>query len=91
MVDLDEGNMNIEQAVLENLRELPADKQQEVLDFTEFLRRNIKSVFPEKKTKTNQLTPQEKAERWRKFVVSLPKNSANLPDEALHRDTMYDE
>jgi hypothetical protein len=83
--------MNIEQAVLENLRELPTDKQQEVLDFTEFLRQNTKSVSPEEKTHTTQLTPQEKAERWRFFVASLPKDSANLPDEALHRDTMYDE
>ena len=29
--------MNIEQNVLEKLRQLPRDKQQEVLDFTEFL------------------------------------------------------
>jgi hypothetical protein len=29
--------MTIEQAVLEKLRELPADKQAEVLDFVEFL------------------------------------------------------
>ena len=82
--------MNIERAVLENLRELPPDKQQEVLDFTEFLRQKTKSVDPEKPTKTSQLTAQEKAERWREFVVSLPKNSVNLPEEALHRDTMYD-
>ena len=30
--------MTIEQAVLEHLRELPPDKQQEVLDFVQFLR-----------------------------------------------------
>ncbi len=30
--------MTIEQAVLENFRELPADKQQEVLDFIQFLK-----------------------------------------------------
>ena len=48
-------------------------------------------MLPDKKTKTTQLTPQEKAERWRKFVASLPPNSANLPNEALHRDTMYGE
>lgn len=54
--------MNIEQAVLENLRELPIDKQQEVLDFIKFLRQNTKSVYSEKKTKTTQLTPQEKAD-----------------------------
>ena len=82
--------MNIEQAVLENLRALSPDKQQEVLDFTESLRQNPKSVYPEK-TNTTQLTAQEKAERWRLFVASLPKNSANLPEYALHRDTMYDE
>ncbi|HAZ46515.1 MAG TPA: hypothetical protein DDW76_23540 [Cyanobacteria bacterium UBA11369] len=29
--------MNIEQAVLEKLRQLPVDKQQELLDFVEFL------------------------------------------------------
>lgn len=29
--------MSIEQAVVEKLRALPTDKQQEVLDFTEFL------------------------------------------------------
>ena len=36
--------MTIEQAVLENLRELPTDKQQEVLDFVTFLKQqtNIK-------------------------------------------------
>ena len=30
--------MSLEQAVLENLRVLPPDKQQEVLDFAQFLR-----------------------------------------------------
>ena len=30
--------MTIEQVVLENLRELPPDKQQEVLDLVQFLR-----------------------------------------------------
>ncbi len=29
---------NLEQAILENLRQLPPEKQQEVLDFAEFLR-----------------------------------------------------
>lgn len=38
--------MTIEQAVLENFRELPADKQQEVLDFIQFLKHKL----PTKKT-----------------------------------------
>ena len=33
--------MTIEQAVLENLRELPTDKQQEVLDFIQFLKHKL--------------------------------------------------
>jgi len=40
--------MTIEQAVLENLRELPAEKQQEVLDFIQFL----KYKLPAKKRRT---------------------------------------
>ncbi|MGL6140321.1 MAG: DUF2281 domain-containing protein [Planktothrix sp.] len=42
--------MNLEQAVLDKLRTLPLDKQQEVLNFTEFLqqknlpKRSLKSV-----------------------------------------------
>jgi len=37
-----------------------------------------------------ELTPQERARKWLDFVATLPKTSANLPDEALHRDSMYD-
>ena len=81
--------MNIEQAVLENLRELSRDKQQEVLNFTKFLRQKTQLVYPEKTTQTTKLTAQEKAESWRKLVESFAKNSANLPEEALHRDSMY--
>ncbi len=39
--------MSIEQAVIEKLRVLPSDKQQEVLDFVEFLEsRSHKSISP---------------------------------------------
>ncbi len=83
--------INIEQSILENLRELPTEKQQEVLDFTEFLRQKTQPSSPESLINKTQLTPKEKSERWRKFIASLPQESANLPDEALHRDTMYEE
>ncbi len=76
--------MNIEQAILEKIRELPPDKQQEVLDFSEFLNQKVKT------TSSKKLTPQEKVEKWQKVIAKLPQKSANLPDEALHRDTMYD-
>ncbi len=36
--------MNLEETVIENLRDLPADKQQEVLDFVQFLRQKKAAV-----------------------------------------------
>ena len=38
--------MNLEQAVLNNLKSLPFAKQQEVLDFSEFLAQKVKSNAP---------------------------------------------
>lgn len=35
-------------------------------------------------------TPEERSRRWREWVASLPQNSRGLPEEAMHRDTMYD-
>ncbi|MBP0007175.1 MULTISPECIES: hypothetical protein [unclassified Roseofilum] len=36
------------------------------------------------------LTPEERTEKWLTFVQGLPEKSSLLPDEALHRDSMYD-
>ena len=36
--------MNIEQAVLNNLRTLPPDKQQQILDFAEFLQQKVRQT-----------------------------------------------
>ncbi|HLP91284.1 MAG TPA: DUF2281 domain-containing protein [Nostocaceae cyanobacterium] len=38
--------MNIEQAVLDKLRQLPVDKQQQLLDFAEFLFQKITFKTP---------------------------------------------
>ena len=77
--------MKIEQAIIENLRKLPIEKQQEVLNFTETLTNTHTLPSPDP-----NLPPSERAEKWRKVIAKLPRESANLPDEALHRDTMYD-
>ena len=77
--------MNIEQAVVENLRKLNREKQQAVLNFTESLTKPNSLPSPDP-----NLTPSQRAEKWRKVIAKLPAQSANLPDEALHRDTMYD-
>lgn len=80
--------MNIEQAVLENLKQLPLAQQQEVLDFSEFLKQKTSTVTP---ASNSHLTPEEKVAKWNKAIAKLPQTSANLPDEALHRDTMYED
>lgn len=72
--------MNIEQAVLENFRELSPFQQRELLNFSEFL-----------KQKNSSLTPQMKLEKWRKVIKDLPQTNANLSDEALHREAMYED
>ena len=72
--------MSIEQAVLENLQQLSPSQQQELLDFSEFL-----------KQKNVNLTPQERLEKWRKVIEKLPQTSVNLSDEVLHREAMYED
>jgi hypothetical protein len=39
----------------------------------------------------SQLTPEEKVAKWNKAIAEHPQTSANLPDEALHRDTIYED
>jgi hypothetical protein len=70
--------MTLEQAVLENLRLLPAPAQQEVLDFAEFLRRNaapskaplksLRGLWADLKlTSTDEDIAQARREMWAKF------------------------
>lgn len=80
--------MNIEQAILENIKQLPLQQQQEVLDFSEFLKQKISNFTP---FPDFDLTPKEKVAKWNQVIAKLPQNSANLPDESLHRDTMYED
>lgn len=75
--------MNIEQAVLNNLRSLPREKQQEVLDFTEFLKQKSQPL-------TEKMTPEQQALSWKQWAESQAKDSPNLPEEALKRETIYD-
>lgn len=80
--------MNIEKAVLENLKLLPLQQQEEVLNFSEFLKHKMSTSLPSSDT---NLTPEEKIAQWREVIAKLPKTSANLPDSALHRDSIYED
>jgi transcriptional regulator with AAA-type ATPase domain len=71
--------MGIEQVVLQNLRELSPEQQQELLTFMESL-----------KQRKLGLSPQEKVAKWHRVIESLPEVSANLPDEALRREAIYE-
>jgi hypothetical protein len=78
--------MNIEQAVIENLRKLPLEEQQKVLDFTQSLA--PKTSLP---TPDPHLTPEQRAANWIAWVQSHSSSNPPLPEEALHRDTMYED
>ncbi|MEB3343346.1 hypothetical protein [Okeania sp.] len=74
--------MNIEQALLKNLRELPPEKQQQILDFSEFIKqKNL--VKPELRM------PKQRAEAWKNWAENHPKNSPGLSNHALRRETIY--
>ncbi len=75
--------MNIEQAVIENLRKLSPEKQREVLDFSRFL---AERTLREPDT----VTSREKAEDWLKFLESQTKDTPGLPDTAITREAIYD-
>lgn len=69
--------MNLEQAVLDKLRTLPPDKQQEVLDFAEFLQQKTLTKQPLKSVKgmwnnldidiTEEDIAQARQEMWGNF------------------------
>ncbi|KAB8319972.1 DUF2281 domain-containing protein [Tolypothrix campylonemoides VB511288] len=69
--------MNIEQSVLEKMRSLPVEKQQEVLDFVEFLaqknqvqrpRRSLKGLWADLNVHiTSEDIAQVRHEMWAKF------------------------
>ena len=69
--------MNLEQAVLEKLRQLPVDKQREVLDFAEFLHQKVTPKTPLRSVKglwadldieiTEEDIAQARKEMWGNF------------------------
>ena len=73
--------INFEQAVLENLRLLPAEKQQEVLDFVQFLVKKAeqKNPFPSDNSEYNSLSITQPA-----LKLSL-REIARLPIAERHK------
>ena len=80
--------MNTEQLLLDKWRNLTTDKQQEVLDFLEFIHQ--KSISPKPTQPPDSQTTAQRVKRWRDWAESHPKDSPGLPDEALYRDSIYE-
>lgn len=62
---------DLEQTILDNLRQLPPDKQQEVLDFTEFLRQKLASKLSDSKPSLRQIAAMSLQERHQVLVQSV--------------------
>jgi prevent-host-death family protein len=54
------------------------------------LGKSLEKIIQSTAENDKKLTPKERVKIWLDFVATLPKTSANLPDEALHRESMYD-
>jgi Protein of unknown function (DUF2281) len=73
---------NLEQAILENFRLLPPEKQQEVLDFTEFLRQKTVAKRPRRSVKglcadlNIHITEEDMAEARREMWGNFPKENS---------------
>ncbi|PSB14434.1 DUF2281 domain-containing protein [Phormidesmis priestleyi ULC007] len=73
---------NLEQTLLENLRQLPPEKQQEVLDFAEFLRQKTAPKKPRRSLKglcadlnihiTEEDIAEARREMWGNFPREFP-------------------
>jgi hypothetical protein len=61
----------LEQTILENLRQLPPDKQQEVLDFTEFLRQKAALKQPDSQLSLQQIAAMPVAERHQVLAQAI--------------------
>ncbi len=75
--------MNSEQLLIDKWRSLSIVQQQEVLDFVDFLR--------QKSLTENQSQQRQLVKEWIKWASDNPQDSPGLPDDALTRDSIYND
>ncbi len=66
-----QNTASVEQIILKNLRQLPPEKQQEVLDFTEFLRQKLAPSKPS----LRQIAAMSLAERHQYLAQFIPQTA----------------
>lgn len=76
--------MSSEQLLIDKWRSLTSVQQQEVLDFVDFI--------AQKSLKENQSRPRaQRVKEWLDWANDHPDDSPGLPDEALSRDSIYED
>lgn len=73
-----QNTANIEQIILDNLRQLPLEKQQEVLDFTEFLRQKLASKITTSQPSLRQIASMSLAERHQHLTQFIPQTAEDF-------------
>ena len=69
---------NLEHIILENLRQLPPDKQQEVLDFTEFLRQKTAPQWTASKPSLRQIATLPLQKRHQILAQSIAETAGDF-------------
>jgi hypothetical protein len=70
-----QNTANIEENILKNLRQLPPEKQQEVLDFTEFLRQKLASKIPTSQPSLQEIAALPLAARHQYLAQFIPQTA----------------
>lgn len=78
--------MTTEEILLKTWRTLDESGQEQVLTFMKLLKKTNNL-----KIDNSYISPQEKAKRWEEWAMSHQKRGFSLPDEALHRDSIYED
>lgn len=64
----------------------------ETLNFVRSTKANLETINAAIAQSQQSLpqTPEDKIQQLKDWIAALPKNDTPLPEEALHRDSMYD-
>ncbi len=73
-----QNTTNIEQIILTNLRQLPPEKQQEVLDFTEFLRQKLVIKVTTSKPSLREIAAMPLTERHQHLAQFIPQTAEDF-------------
>lgn len=73
--------ISIEQEIVDGVRALPANKQQEVLDFVEFLRQKASSIQSENRLSMQEIARLPISERHQRLKQYIPAMAEDFKDD----------